>query len=215
MTAVQERIFDWVPRFDPRSKSFPIRSELKPRPLRSWTWGGAPHLDQGVEGACVGHGWAHEVAARPRPYPITSADAFAIYRRAQQIDEWEGESYEGTSVLAGAKAVTERGWLKEYRWAFSLDDALMVLAYKGPLVIGVNWYSDMGEADEKGYLHASGVMTGGHCVLVKAINIRHNRVTVHNSWGEAWGLRGDAYLSFTDLGRLLGLAGECCVPVLR
>lgn len=210
-----DRVFDRIPRFDERSRQYPIRTLLPARKPRSYTWGGAPHLDQGEEGACVGHGWAHEVAANPNGLPVTSKDAFAIYKRAQQIDDWEGEEYSGTSVLAGAKAVAERGWMAEYRWAFTLDDALSSLAWAGPIVIGVNWYEGMTDPNSKGYLKPSGELLGGHCVMVKGLNVAYKRVIVHNSWGTSWGRRGDAYLSFTDFGRLQRESGEVCVPVKR
>jgi hypothetical protein len=63
-------------------------------------------LDQGKEGACVGFAWSHELAAYPVRVEVD--DEFArskIYAEAQKIDEWPGEAYHGTSVLAGAKVV--------------------------------------------------------------------------------------------------------------
>jgi hypothetical protein len=104
------------------------------------------HLDQGQEGACVGFGWAHEAAARPVVRPATEADAEAIYRRAQQLDGFPDDQ-DGSSVLAGAKATRERGWLGTYRWAFSLNDVLATVGWLGPVVIGVNWYTGMMQAD--------------------------------------------------------------------
>ncbi len=208
-------MFGRVQQFDERSRFFPIRTVLPDRPLRSYTWNGAPHLDQGVEGACVGHAWAHEVGAKPRPRLATSGLAFDLYRRAQQLDPWDGEDYSGTSVLAGAKATMEQGFLSEYRWAFGLQETLQSVAYKGPVVIGVDWYSNMMRPDLDGFLRPTGSVVGGHAILVKGISVPNKRVTLHNSWGPGWGRGGDAYLSFDDLGKLLADGGEACVPVVR
>ena len=37
--------------------------------------------------------------------------ARGIYKQAQTLDEWPGDDYEGTSVLAGAKAVQAEGYM--------------------------------------------------------------------------------------------------------
>lgn len=204
-----------IPEFDPRSRSFPIRPMVEDRPLRSYTWNGAEHLDQGQEGACVGHAWAHEVGARPKVHTISSALAFGIYHRAQELDEWDGEDYQGTSVLAGAKATLENGYIKEYRWAFGLRDTLLSIGYKGPVVLGVNWYEGMFRPDENGFLHPTGMLAGGHAIMAKGISVKGEYVLLHNSWGSGWGLNGDAKLNFADLERLLYERGEACVPVVR
>jgi hypothetical protein len=209
------RTFDRIPQFDERSRNFPIRSLVSGRPLRSYTWNGAPHLDQGQEGACVGFGWTHEAGAKPIPLAVTEADALDLYRTAKTLDEWAGEDYEGTSVLAGAKAAQQRGWLKEYRWAFDLNDVLMALGYHGPVVIGVNWHQDMMNTDAKGFIRATGPVVGGHCTLLKGVSVSGRYVRVHNSWGPDWGVGGDAKLTFEDLAALLADEGDACVPVVR
>jgi hypothetical protein len=146
---------------------------------------------------------------------VTHDTAVKIYNRAQELDEWPGESYEGTSVLAGAKAVMEIGFLKEYRWAFSLDDALMTLGYHGPGVAGLVWYEGMCEPDEKGFIHPTGDEVGGHCILIHGINVKGQYVKLCNSWGKNWGINGECYLSFADFKKLLKEDGEFCVPVTR
>lgn len=157
---------DRLPQFDERSRSFPIRSlfaSASEGRVRSYTWRCDTWLDQGQEGACVGHGVAHEIAARPVVRPADSALAFDIYHRARQLDEWEGESYEGTSVLAGMKAATEKGFYTEYRWAFGLEDVVRSLGYKGPVVLGVNWYSGMFSSDDRG-IHPRERRPGGRAL---------------------------------------------------
>src|SRR5688500_17268219 len=106
---------DRLPEFDPKSLRYPAPHLLMPAQLtipldmvRSYTWSVPVALDQGNEGACVGFSWAQEIAARPySDASITNDYAQAIYYWARQHDAWEGESYDGTSVLAGAKAVSE------------------------------------------------------------------------------------------------------------
>lgn len=91
--------------FDERSRAFPIRTLTEAVEPKQKYWRCDARLDQGREGACVGFAWGHELNAEPRRWWTTDQHARVIYRRAQQLDQWPGENYEGTSVLAGAKAV--------------------------------------------------------------------------------------------------------------
>lgn len=209
--------FGRIPEFDPRSLNFPIRSLLGPvRAPQTSFWDCYAALDQGNEGACVGFAWAHELAAEPEIVPnVTDNLALQFYHRAQQLDEWFGEDYEGTSVLAGAKTVTEAGHLLEYRWSFSLADLLETVSYFGPVVLGINWYSGMVSPDANGDVHVTGSIVGGHAILCYGVNTTLETVRLRNSWGRDWGDRGDCWLSWGELERLLNEDGECCVPVLR
>lgn len=211
------RTLDRIPFFDPRSKAFPIRTLLDITQPRSYSWSVGITLDQGVEGACVGYAWAHEAAARPVIRNTNAATARNIYTRAQQLDQWPGQApaYEGTSVLAGAKAAKEFKLLESYRWAFTLRDALAAISRHGPAVLGINWHSGMWDVDERGFIHATGAVVGGHAILARGVNVRNKTVTLRNSWGPNWGRNGDALISWDDLGKLLADDGECCVPVVR
>jgi len=210
-----EHVLDRRPHFDERSKAYPIRALLDTSQPRSYSWRCTTWLDQGREGACVGHAWAHERAAMPVERPATSEDAFEIYRAAQKIDPWPGEDYSGTSVLAGAKAAMTKGWLKEYRWAFNLNDTLTAISRKGPVVLGIDWYEGMFETDIYGYVRPTGALAGGHAILARGVNITRRTVSLHNSWSQDWGVNGRALITWDDLGMLLASGGEACVPVLR
>lgn len=211
---------DRIPSFDPKSRSFPIRTLLersgatKPR---SFTWRVPIALDQGDEGACVGFGWSHELAARPVSiHDITNDTAFALYKRAQELDEWPGNDYSGTSVLAGAKAVEEAGFLKEYRWAFGLEDVRLTIGYHGPVVLGLNWYDGMFTPQGDGRIAPTGDLAGGHCILAYSVSEKLKVVRLWNSWGPNWWHGGSwCYLTFDDLDKLLNEQGEACVPVRR
>lgn len=205
-----------LPEFDQLSRNFPIRTLFDgPRKLRSYTWNIQEKyiLDQGNEGSCVGHGFAHDVTARPVKFIMTHDDALWVYNRAKFLDQYSGEDYDGTTVLAGAKATVELGHYKEYRWAFSEHDMALAVAFVGPVVIGINWYEGMFRPDSDGYLNPTGRLAGGHCVIVNAININQSRYRIVNSWGLGWGERGQAWISRSDMDRLLMEDGECCLPL--
>lgn len=205
-----------LPEFDERSLNFPIRATLAVTQLpRSYTWSCPLVLDQGSEGSCVGHAWAHEIAARPITWPSSSYLARLIYREAQKIDPWPGEGYEGTSVLAGVKIAASLGHYKEYRWAFGLDDLILALGYKGPAVLGINWYQGFYTPDSAGRIWPTGSVVGGHAILANGVNMPKRLIRLHNSWGPGWGINGEAFISFDDLSRLLSEGGEACVPVVR
>lgn len=200
--------------FDEQSREYPIRTliapDLKPR---SYTWSCSVQLDQGREGACVGFSIAQEAAARPVVVPgITNEVALEVYRKAQELDSYDDTPPEsGTSVLAGAKAATERGWYSGYRWGFSLEDALLALGYHGPVVFGLNWYTGMMEMDSNGFLHPTGIIEGGHAILGNSVNVKQRWVGFHNSWGGAV----NGKISFDDLDTLLHEQGESMIPIKR
>ncbi len=211
-----DRRLDRLIQFDEGSRSYSIGVLVGDRAPRSYTWRPGSVLDQGRDGACVGFSWAGEAAARPKPIPgLAYADAMGIYRRAQQLDPWPGEAYSGTSVLAGVQACQERGWYGEYRWAFSLADALAGVAWAGPGVAGTWWHADMFDPDDDGFLHPTGGRVGGHAYLIYGVNVPGRYVKVRNSWGQGWGQRGNAKLSWDDFGALLADNGEFCIPVQR
>jgi len=224
------RVLDWRPRFDPRSKKYPVRKLLRASKKREdKLWYVPTILDQGSEGACVGFGWVAE--ALNEPYRVmlekVKADiprdnhefALHVYREAQKIDDWDGESYEGTSVLAGAQVMNRYNLIKEYRWAFNIDDVIDSVVQKGPVVLGIPWYQGMYTA-ENGVVKVSGPNVGGHCIIAVGYKDSSEKlggkpsIILQNSWGYGWGIRGLAEISVASLERLLK-RGEACVPVVR
>ena len=216
MDVFSGRTFDRIPRWDQRNEDFRIRGlTLVTKPPRSYTWRVGVNLDQGREGACVGFAWAHELAARPRIVQgVTDDVARGIYLDAQRVDEWPGEGYEGTSVLAGAKVVQGRGHFTEYRWARDVDELRMAIGYAGPAVLGVDWHEGMIDPAD-GWIYPEGAIVGGHAILCYAVNIRGGYFRVWNSWGASWGEGGSAKLSFESMQQLLTENGEACIPMLR
>ena len=212
--------------FDERSRNYPVRKLLAKdqKQPRKRTWRCLQVLDQGVEGACVGAACTHELIARPKEVKGLNMK-FArerVYWEAQKLDPWEGGAYpgakpkyEGTSVLAGVKVLQQMGYVKEYRWAFGIDDLILAVSHIGPVVLGVVWYEGMFEPHSCGYLHITGKLSGGHAILCNGINPKEEYFTLHNSWGPKWGNTGEAKISFEEMRRLLKEDGEAVVPVVR
>lgn len=218
----RDRTLDRQIHFDSRSANFPVRAVLRDTAKpRSYTWAHPfpDVLDQGHEGACVGFGIANEARHKPKVWPTTTQDALDLYRRAQAIDEWPGEAYSGTSVLAGMKAAKEAGWIEEYRWAFGVEDVALAVSRLGPVVLGIPWHDSMYEThpigDGRHEVRVTGDPIGGHCILAVGYSVKTRRFKLHNSWGDAWGNKGRAEIQDTVLGTLLGNGGESCVPLVR
>jgi hypothetical protein len=224
-----ERTFDRAVKFDERSKGFPVRALLPSKAPRSYTWRHL-QLDQGTEGACTGFSATTEAAARPKPVfgdpriPSTIAKtpqieqiARQVYHRARQLDEWPGEDYEGSSVLGATKAGQELGWWTRYHWALgpgpeaAANDVIMSLGYRGPVMLGTNWYESMMVPRGDGYLAVAGRVAGGHAWLATAYSKTRDAIWTPNSWGG----QGQGWIHRSDLVRLLAEDGEACIPDTR
>lgn len=198
---------DWVP--DARDLKYPMRRTATARYSRTWSCG--PVTDQGSTPHCVGHAWFGWLAAEPiKQRPISGGGIYAV---AQFFDEWDGESYAGTSVRGGAKALKLTQHVRRYEWAFKLEDALPHLMEVGPIVLGLDWYDGMMDTDAAGFIHPTGRLAGGHAVLCYGADLRSGYARIRNSWGAAWGTHGNCKLSLDDLALLIAADGECCTAV--
>lgn len=208
---------DRIPFQDEKSKAFSIAPLLKMAPKRDVTWKmpWMMPLDQGQEGACVGFGWSAELASAPVQYSVSDSFAQKLYNSARAEDKLMGNVYdEGASVLAGAKAVKRMGVIREYRWAFGVDQIIDTLIQKGPVVLGVNWYDKMYETNIAGLVDVDGELVGGHCIT--AFGYRKNYqnqecIVWMNSWGPTYGVGGVGYLPVEGLARLMKEDGEACI----
>lgn len=224
-----KRTFDWKPAFDERSKLYAIRPLLGTNPMRrAKFWDEGTVLDQGSEGACVGFGWMAEILAAPQQPDYQPTEIFGndlsryFYREAQKIDEWPGEDYEGTSVLAGAKIMKEYGFISEYRWCFSVEDIIDAVINQGPVVIGIPWYDSMYETNTLGLTGVDGNKVGGHCITITGYDpsMVFGRQSLEvfkwrNSWGTDYGINGSGYILVSDLRKLFEEGGEACIPIVR
>lgn len=219
-------ILDWKSRHDPKSKNYQVRAIVAPSEPKTRLWRQGIVLDQGREGACVGFGHTGDLIAQPMGSYATAFRAnqyaFDLYAEAKRNDEWQGENYEGTSVLAGAKVLQSRGLIGSYRWAFSIEDVRDSIINIGPVVIGIPWYDGMYETRPSGLVEVSGPVVGGHCIVLTGYytkkTIEGKRLEVfrwRNSWGRGYGENGTGYIKIEDLEALLKDQGEACVALDR
>lgn len=239
----QERRFDRQPHFDERSREYPMRAALPVGGVgahrSSALWKPGVILDQGSEGACVGFGWTQEAVMSPVRVSVAdmaqrlwiggsaNSVASAVYHNAQSEDRAMGNNWDGgASVLAGAKAMSNLGYIREYRWCFSIDDVIDTLIYHGPVVLGINWHESMYYPDGFGELQTDGAVVGGHCIVASGYNVGkimhpssgrppRSMVQLTNSWGPVWGQTGQAWIEARKLSELLADGGEACVPIHR
>jgi len=162
----------------------------------------------------VGHAWTHFLECAPIQHPETGTivDPFHVYREAQKVDEWPGESYDGTSVRAGAKVLQSEGFIGAYRWGFTLEEIARHVWTTGPVVLGTSWYSSMFSPNAMGFVEAKGDFVGGHAYLMEGVNMDNRTCRFLNSWSESWGVaRGRFRMTFDTLEALLADDGEACM----
>jgi C1A family cysteine protease len=198
---------------DERDRRFSMPAPKSERTFRSWLSPGEA-WDQGITSQCVSFSvnrWliSHRVVNK---LPMSLED---FYKKCQQNDEWEGESYDGTSVRAGMKVLKSLGLVSSYTWAFEPEQVIRHILEEGPVVVGTDWTNNMFTPDKSGYIWPTSGVVGGHAYLLIAVNRKRinpdeslGAVRVLNSWSSSWGEKGRAWLTFDALALLLkGLEG--------
>lgn len=202
---------------DRRDRKFLIQSLLpkkkSTRTSRYWRadyWNG----DQGEHPYCVGYGFTHWLQADPVTHgrKLPPVDPVKLYKAAQALDG-DPTPHDGTTVRAGAEALRKMGFIKSYNWAWDINTMIQAVLELGPVTVGTNWYNNMFTPDKNGLIKTTGALAGGHCWLVVGVDTIKKQFKLLNSWGARWGLGGYAYISFTDMAKLIRLQGEVCLAV--
>jgi len=206
---------------DPRDRLFaaaPVVPLETARMHRYWNAGGW-WGDQGSLPQCVAYAWTHWLEDGPVTHKGEPAPHFPqmLYARAQILDEWEGEMYDGTSVRAGAKAIQELGFIESYRWPFAWNEFEIALLEAGPIVIGIDWYAGMERPDPKtAIIEPKGELVGGHALKADGISRKKRLVRLKQSRGRRHGRKGHVFIGFDELEHLIfGANGEACLAIER
>jgi len=169
--------------------------------------------DQGNTPQCVGYAWSHWLNDGPTYHsgPKPKLSPSLIYENAQKLDIWPGENYDGTSVRGGAKFLQNRKLIRTYYWGYNLKTLIDTVLNLGPVVVGTNWYFGMFFPNQSGLIRATGPIAGGHAYVVNGVALNSQMFRIKNSWGKGWGQSGHAYISFSDMEKLITEQGEICL----
>ncbi|MCX7166987.1 MAG: peptidoglycan-binding protein [Rhodocyclales bacterium] len=97
-------------------------------------------LDQGQEGACTGFGLACVInylrwRSAGMPKTLESVSPRMLYKFARRFDEYEGESYDGSSCRGALKGWYHNGVCLESRWPYAAgDNALPISGWDGDAI---------------------------------------------------------------------------------
>jgi hypothetical protein len=206
--------------WDVKSETFPVGAVLDlaaaPTPRR---WVLADRINQGNAPKCVGASLGQELNSTPVVIPITQPGTMDnIYNLAQQLDEWPGNAYDGTSLLAGLKALKQFGYVTEYRWAASPEEVALALSQLGPVILAGPWLSGMFQPDADGRVRVTGSAGNiGHCYELGELADNLADVVIEQTWGPQWsrlpgvdgGWRGK--LALEDVRRLMSMGTQAAI----
>lgn len=188
-------------------------------------------MDQGNEGACVGWSWSWAMSILNQRF----YDARWLYHQAQSVDEWPGESYDGTSVRAGGDVLRDLGHCRllkgvtsvpdladgiaANRWVTSIDDIRTAIATGLPVVLGINWhrsfFAPIRDSPKDDWWIGRGDLgrvAGGHAIAAYGASDKRQAIKLVNTWGLNYPV---VWLPYTTLQRLLDEDGEGAVPTDR
>ena len=203
---------------DERDKNYLIENKLKLKntilTTKYWDadewWGNQENTPQ-----CVGYAWAHWIEDGPVKHEGISPiiNPTLIYKEAQKLDEWVGENYNGTSVRGAAKYLKSTNKISSYLWTYNINVLIDTVLTKGPVVVGTNWYRSMFFPDKNGLIRVTGKLTGGHAYVINGVDKNKKLFRIKNSWGKNWGKSGHAFISFSDMEKLIKQNGEVCLAI--
>lgn len=198
---------------DERDAKYPMRRQSTSRTYRYW-WQNGWWGNQRSTPYCVGYGCVHWLEDGPITHggrlPVLKPQY--VYYEAQKVDEYPGTDYTGTSVRGGIKILQREGYVSKYRWARDIFDVINVILTQGPVIVGTDWYLNMSYPD-KGIVHPTGILQGGHCYVLNGVNLKTGYFRLKNSWGRNWGNKGTALIRIEDFDMLLNADGEACIGV--
>lgn len=207
---------------DPESRAYAVTAAPVPlRTVHHRRYGGP--FDQGATSSCTGNAAAGAMNTAPLYTPgrriLTEQDALTVYELATTLDSIPG-SYPpddtGSSGLAVAKALQQKGLISGYRHAFSLAEALQALQ-AGPVIAGIDWYQGFDSPNPAGVVEIAGEVRGGHEIEIlgyeRAAVPLDALVVFENSWGVGYGVNGRGKMSVRTLGVLLDAQGDVTVLI--
>lgn len=165
---------------------------------------------------------------RRKPRDANRVSALMLYDLARRYDEWPGEDYEGSSCRGAMKgwhrhgvcswdifpfprvkeqgnclgsAQFEDGTRRPLGAYFRVNHRDLVAMHAAIAEVGVLYASGVvhegwDDVDDDGLIPLTDAMLGGHAFAIVAYD--DEGFWIQNSWGDGWGLRGFAKISYDD-----------------
>lgn len=170
-----------------------------------------PPMNQKLTPHCTGFGFCGWGNNEPVIDNFTDQDAHDVYYKLKEIDGEPGAE-DGSTVRTVGMYGVQSGRMPHYAFAATMNDLLYWLIYKGPLIVGTNWTTDMMTTDKDNFIHPTGGIAGGHCYGINA-KYAEPHLRIQNSWGLDFGINGQAFISFDDFEKLFHDGGEVLAAV--
>ena len=191
------------PSIDPRNELHPMRRALAEVPpvlpvpdIKVWRFDAQP-LNQGNTSTCTAHAGVQFIHAEPFRHR-GFIPPFEFYREVVVNDEYDDNDHEATGPIEGmqlgssgtgvAKALQKRGLIGPYLWGTKLQDVILWVLTRGPVMIGSNWYDSMMNPTEEGFIKILNSSPGGmgHEWLLRGVDTKRGIGHAVNSWGPDW-----------------------------
>lgn len=208
---------------DSRSRAFAFRPERLTTYVSVLHQRYIPILDQGDIGSCTGNAATGHIGSGDFYAPVqglftgTETTAVGLYEAATALDSYTGTyppNDTGSDGLSVAKAAQKAGFISGYLHTFSFDD-FMAAVQKQPVIVGVNWYSNMFNPDARGLvtIPKGDTVSGGHEFVIRGYDDAYQELLADNSWGMGWGAQGTFRIGLATMKRLLAEDGDCTMFV--
>lgn len=186
--------------------------------------------DTGQYGSTVGFSvmYAIRAALYTEKKGFPSISAWGIYETAKRFDEYEGETYDGTSILGALKGVTKVGVFSETDWPYAsgnkpkegakpllkikryarcetLPKILAALREKKVVIAAISVTPEFDSPVDQGLvvvklpIREEGLKT----VSIVGYDSKKAEFTFANDWGKKWGDNGFGRIKDSDLKAIL------------
>lgn len=201
-------------RHDPRSWGFPAPMAGQIASVRHTRH--VPVWDQGSVGSCTGQAAVGCIGTGPFTHAGTASEALEVYSHATSLDDIAGTyppTDTGSSGLAVMKALQARSLIQGFTHAFDLNSTLRALMLR-PGITGIAWREGCDTPDANGIVRYTGLVRGGHEVVIEGLDWENKLVWLCNSWGSGWGFGGAFAMTVSDYAKALADHGDATFPLV-
>jgi len=185
-----------------------VRQAFARKPKKAILWKAGPTLNQDYSAACTGYGSVHLLNCEPNPQNYGENTAKLLWQEYKNKDFLPNDDSPDQGAISWwtVSILKRLGYIKGGVKNFdNIQETLVWLENAGPIAIGSDWRDGMDHPNGQSIIKFSGEVRGGHFYIVHGIRFINKKpfVIIQNSWGEAWGDKGHAYLPWNQFKKLI------------